>query len=61
MRQADLAEAAGVSRYTIIKLELGQLADINLKTLLAILAPLGLELRLAAARPTGLPVLGELE
>ena len=61
MRQVDLAALAGISRYTLIKLERGQLADVMYKTLLAILAPLGLELRVEAGRPTGLPVLGESE
>ena len=59
MRQVDLAKTAGVSRYTVIKLERGQLADINFKTLTAIVQALGLELRLMAQAPSGLPVLGE--
>ena len=59
MRQADLAEAAQVSRYTVIKLERGQLVDINVKTLSAILLSLGLELRVVQTPPSGLPILGE--
>ena len=61
LRQRDLADAAGVSRFTVIKLERGQLSDINFKTLVAILAPLRLELRLSAMKVSGLPVLGEPE
>jgi transcriptional regulator with XRE-family HTH domain len=58
-RQQDLAEAAGVARYTVVKLERGKLADVNYKTLVSILEALGLELRVAETSASGLPILGE--
>jgi transcriptional regulator with XRE-family HTH domain len=61
LRQSDLAARAGVSRYTLVKLEGGRLTDVNFKTLVSILEPLGLELRLGERRATGLAVLGEPE
>jgi len=57
--QQQLAEAAGVSRYTVIKLEKGSASDIQYKTLAAILAVLGLELSVIEQPVSGLPVLGE--
>ena len=59
LTQAQLAQAAAVNRYTVIKLETGRLADVNYKTLGSVLGVLILQLAVMEKRPTGLPVLGE--
>jgi len=57
--QAALAAAAGVSRFTLIKLERGQLQDINFMTVLAVLRSLRLTLTVSEVGPVGLPIFGE--
>lgn len=59
LTQRQLAGAAGVSRYTIIKLEKESAGDIQYKTLAAILDALGLELTVTERPVSGLPVLGD--
>lgn len=50
LSQAELGKRAGLSRMPVYRLEAGQ--DVSLRSLLAMLPPLGLALRLDAA-PTG--------
>jgi len=59
LTQQSLAEGAGVSRYTVVKLENGQAADIQFKTLSAISAELHLTLMLTETPVSGVTVLGE--
>lgn len=59
LTQESLANRAGISRYTLIKLESGSASDIQLKSLLAILAELGLVMEIKERTHTGVPVLGE--
>jgi len=55
--QATLAELAGVSRETLIRLEKGTIHDLGFRKLMRVLEALGLELHI---RPEGyLPVLGD--
>lgn len=58
LTQAKLAQSAGLSRYTVIRLETGNLADINYKTLVTILSVLELQLAVGERPVSGLPVLG---
>src|SRR5262245_41502920 len=44
LRQVDLAEAAGVSRQTVSRIELGQLDSMQLETLRGVCAAVGLRL-----------------
>jgi transcriptional regulator with XRE-family HTH domain len=55
----ELARQAGVSRTTLYLLESGRATDIGYSKLARILAPLGLELRLAPAS-SGRPTLEDL-
>jgi transcriptional regulator with XRE-family HTH domain len=59
LSQQALAQRAEVSRYTLIKLERGQVDDVQFKTLAAILVELDLLLAVVPRSLTGLPVLGE--
>ena len=59
LSQKVLAERAGVSRYTIVKLENGQASDVQLKTLLAILGELHLTVVVAELPVSGVGVLGD--
>jgi transcriptional regulator with XRE-family HTH domain len=59
LTQKTLAQRAGVSRYTIVKLENGQASDIQFKTLIAILAELRLSIRISEMPVSGIVVLGE--
>ena len=51
MTQAQLAEAAGVSKRCLWSLELGQNPGVQLDKLTAVLGALGLELELTSATP----------
>lgn len=59
LTQKTLADRAGVSRFTIVKLESGQASDIQFKTLSAILAELSLTIVVTEMPVSGIPVLGE--
>ncbi len=59
LTQRSLADSAGVSRYTIIKLENGQASDIQFKILAAILSALQLSLTVTEEPVSGIAVLGE--
>lgn len=59
LTQAALAARAGVSRYTLIKLENGQADDIQFKILSAILSELHLTLTVTDIPVSGINVLGE--
>ncbi|MFT5350764.1 MAG: DNA-binding Xre family transcriptional regulator, partial [Gammaproteobacteria bacterium] len=52
-------ERAGVSRYTVVKLENAQAADIKFKILEAILSELHLSLTVTDTPVSGITVLGE--
>lgn len=55
MTQTDLAQAVGLSRYTIIQLESGQVSDIGIRKVLSILNTLALEMsiqKMQTKRPT---------
>ncbi len=58
LTQKMLAERAGVSRYTLIKLERGQADDIQFKILSAILSELHLTLAVTDMPVSGITVLG---
>lgn len=60
LTQVQLARRAGVSRYTLVKLETGKLPDVTVKTLASILNVVGLELHVDERRVSGLPILGEV-
>lgn len=59
LSQKALAERAGVSRYTVVKLENGQASDVQLKTLLAILGELHLTVAVTELPVSGVGVLGD--
>ena len=59
LTQQLLAKRSNISRYTLIKLEKGRASDIQLKTLMAILAELGLTLDLSQRPVSGVPIPGE--
>lgn len=59
LTQKKLAERAGVSRYTLIKLENGQADDIQFKILSAILSELHLTLTVTDIPVSGINVLGD--
>lgn len=59
LTQKTLADRAGVSRYTVIKLENGQADDIQFKILSAILAELRLTLTVTGIPVSGITVLGD--
>ena len=59
LTQQTLADRAGVSRYTIVKLENNQAGDIQFKLLSAILAELHLTLTVRDSPVSGVAVLGE--
>ena len=59
LTQKRLADRAGISRYTLIKLESGTTSDIQFKSLLAILAELALTIEVKERTHTGVPVLGD--
>ena len=59
LTQKTLAERAGVSRYTLIKLENGQADDIQFKILSAILSELHLTLTVTDIPVSGIGVLGD--
>ena len=59
LTQRGLADSAGVSRYTVIKLENGQAADIQFKILTAILSELHLNLTVTDKPVSGITVLGD--
>lgn len=44
LKQGEVARAAGISQDTLSRLELGKVADIGARRLLAVLSALGLEL-----------------
>lgn len=59
LTQQELAQAVGISRYTLIKLEKGQASDIQFKILESILSALKLNLSVAEFPVSNLPILGE--
>ena len=59
LTQKTLADRAGVSRYTVIKLENGQADDIQFKILSAILSELRLTLTVTGIPVSGITVLGD--
>ncbi len=59
LTQQTLAERAGVSRYTLIKLENGRADDIQFKILSAILSELHLTLTVTDIPVSGISVLGD--
>ena len=59
LTQKKLAERAGISRYTLIKLENGQADDIQFKILSAILSELHLTLTVTDIPVSGINVLGD--
>ncbi len=58
LTQQALAKSAGVSRYTILKLETGQASDIQFKTLTAVLQALRLTVEVVGNPVSGVTVLG---
>ena len=58
LTQHALARRAGVSRYTILKLETGQANDIQFKTLTAVLQALRLTVEVVGIPVSGVTVLG---
>ncbi len=52
LTQAQLAEAAGISKRCLWSLELGQNPGVQLDKLLAVLRVLGLDLRIVALAPS---------
>ncbi|MCY4531630.1 MAG: helix-turn-helix domain-containing protein [Gammaproteobacteria bacterium] len=58
LTQQALAKRAGVSRYTILKLETGQASDIQFKTLTAVLQALRLTVEVVGNPVSGVTVLG---
>ena len=58
LTQQALAKRAGVSRYTILKLETGQASDIQFKTLTAVLQALRLTVEVVGIPMSGVTVLG---
>ena len=58
LTQQALAKRAGVSRYTILKLETGQASDIQFKTLTAVLQALRLTVGVVGNPVSGVTVLG---
>ncbi len=58
LTQQALAKRAGVSRYTILKLETGQASDIQFKTLTAVLQALRLTVEVVGIPVSGVTVLG---
>ena len=59
LTQKQLAERAGISRYTLIKLENGRAGDIQFKILSAILSELHLTLTVTDIPVSGIYVLGD--
>ena len=59
LTQTALANRAGVSRYTLIKLEKGQADDVQFKILSAILVELHLCLTVTDMPVSGITVLGD--
>ena len=59
LTQKQLAARAGISRYTLIKLENGRADDIQFKTLSAILSELHLTLTVTDMPVSGISVLGD--
>ena len=59
LTQKILADRAGVSRYTLIKLENGQANDIQFKILSAILSELHMTLTATDIPVSGITVLGD--
>ena len=59
LTQLSLADRAGVSRYTVVKLENGKVADIQFKILAAILSELRLSLTVTDRPVSGITVLGD--
>ena len=59
LTQKLLADRAGVSRYTLIKLENGQANDIQFKILSAILSELHMTLTVTDIPVSGITVLGD--
>ncbi len=59
LTQKNLADRAGVSRYTLIKLENGQASDIQFKILSAVLSELRLTLTVTDIPVSGITVLGD--
>lgn len=60
LTQETLAKQVGVSRRTITQLELGQVSDLGIRKVMAILGALGLELQAGKIR-TQRPTLDELQ
>lgn len=60
LTQERLAKQVGVSRRTITQLELGQVSDLGIRKVMAILSALGLELQAGKIR-TQRPTLDELQ
>lgn len=60
LTQEMLAKQVGVSRRTITQLELGQVSDLGIRKVMAILGALGLELQADKIR-TQRPTLDELQ
>ncbi|GEM_PF-217162 len=61
MTQAQLAEAAGVSKRCLRSLELGQNPGVQLDKLTAVLGALGLELELTVGNPSDEPQAEQFE
>ena len=61
MTQAQLAEAAGVSKRCLWSLELGQNPGVQLDKLTAVLGALGLELELTVGNPSDEPQAEQFE
>ena len=59
LTQKKLAQRAGISRYTLIKLENGRADDIQFKILSAILSELHLTLTVTDVPVSGIDVLGD--
>lgn len=59
LSQQQLAGQARISRYTLSKIENGQVADAQYLILSRILAELGLEFKICSRPVSGLPVFGD--
>lgn len=59
LTQKTLSDRAGISRYTLVKLENGHATDIQFKILSAILSELHLSLTVTDKPVSGIAVLGE--
>lgn len=60
LTQAELANRVGLSRYTIIRFESGQVSDLGLRKVLSILTHLGLQLSISPWQYNVLPTLEDM-